>query len=160
VGVERKAEAADIGAVQSNADAGARDVNGRATITEGLGEPGDARTHAVAVAIIRNDVLVQLAAGEHADGMRSRPDQRHVPAYHVPELRQFVEIASTQESANARNARIIVDRLADAARVAEIGVHRAKLKDAETAVEVADAFLREERGAWRFQLDRDGNQQD
>src|SRR5215207_8815748 len=113
-----------------------------------LRPPGQAGLDAVAVAVAV-DVLLEGANEVRALG--TRPDDRHVAAQDVEQLRQLVERQTAHDLPDARAA---VDALDAAGRLAvlrhELGLgrrrdaHRAELEHVELAAVEADAALAEE----------------
>src|SRR5262249_31401422 len=69
---------------------------------------GDARLDRQAAAVVVG------VAGDLLDEIRARPDEAHLAAQHVPELRQLIEAGAAEESAGARDAWVVLD---DAERV-------------------------------------------
>ena len=66
-----------------------------------LPQPGDARQHEVALAMpVLELVVVAL-------GQRPRPDERHLAARDVPQLRQLVEREAPQHPSDRRHARVV-----------------------------------------------------
>src|SRR5450759_5895685 len=84
------------------------------------------------------------------DGMRPRPYQAHLPAQHVPELRQFVEAVAADDTADAGDSGVVLnfeDRALSLVAGAQlflevfgVGHHGAKLKAAEAAAFDTGAF--------------------
>jgi hypothetical protein len=99
----------------------------------------------------------QLALGVLRDLVRqrrARPDDRHLPAQDVDEVRQLVERRAAQELADPRDARVaLVDGQAGA-DVLGAGDHRAQLEDVELVAVLADAPLAVDHAAARLQPDR------
>ena len=60
--------------------------------------------------------------------MRARPDQRHVAADHIYELRQPVEAQPTQDAPQARDARIVSYCPLRPGRVGAIDMHCAEFE--------------------------------
>src|SRR5690606_35931126 len=90
-----------------------------------LREPGDARHPLVTPSLLRR------VAAEVLRQERPRPDERHVAADDVPELRQLVERERAEEPSEPRQARFV--RLAGRARP-----HRPELEQREGAGVLAD----------------------
>src|SRR2546430_2476951 len=110
----------------------------------------------------------------------ARPDERHLPAQHVPQLRQLVEARLAEHAADRRHARIGGDleesgwaRLeALATRLDELrhvlamerliraGIHGAELQHREGLHLFADARLSEEQRPGRATLDEQRDQQE
>src|SRR5579875_150646 len=105
-------------------------------------------------------LLIAELAGDHltfGNRQRTRPDKAHVPTYHVPELRQFVELPVPQYLAQPRYARVI---LAGAhALVLAARHHGAYLVDGENPAAGAEALLLEEHRPSAFQHNEQGCQQ-
>ena len=112
---------------------------------------GDAGLHAVAQHVAR-DLVLELAHERRPLGARA--DDRHVAGEHVPDLRQLVERPRAQELADARAARIVLDRPHRTARRFGVDAHRAELHDHERAAVEPHALLAVEDGA--AVLDPDG----
>src|SRR5437764_907771 len=91
-----------------------------------LGEPGDPRAHVVTSRLLGGVALEVL----HQE--RARPDERHVAAEHVPELRQLVERAGPEERAEPGEPGVV-------GLPADTGAHRAELEQRERAPLVAGA---------------------
>ena len=86
---------------------------------------------------------------------RPRPDQAHVAADDVPELRQLVERGAAEEAAGARDPAVaLVDRVAGALLLGADD-HRPQLQELEVAAVLADAGLLEEDRAAVVELDRE-----
>ena len=66
-------------------------LRGAAAATADLRQPGDAGPNHMTLKVVRHQILVYDAAGEHTRYVRTWPDQRHVAFDDVDELRQFVE---------------------------------------------------------------------
>src|SRR6266550_997852 len=110
------------------------------------GDPGP-DVEPVALALV---VLVDLVAER-----RPRPDDRHVAAHDVPELRQLVQRQPAQDPARARDSRIAaVDRVS---RAEPLGTddHRAQLEELEVDAVLADARLPVEDRPTVLELDRE-----
>ena len=75
-----------------------------------LPQAGDARQHEVALLVPVLELL------EVALRQRPRPDERHLPAQHVDELRELVERVAPQHAPDARLARVLADLEQRAAR--------------------------------------------
>jgi hypothetical protein len=85
---------------------------------------------------------------------RARPDQAHVAAHDVPELRELVEREAPQDSAGPRDPRIaFVDREARAAAL-RADLHRPQLQELELGSADPDAPLPVEDRAAVVELDR------
>src|SRR5437899_47414 len=84
------------------------------------------------------------------DGMRPRSNQAHLPAQHVPELRQFVEAVAADNTADAGDSGVVVDlegRAFSLVAIAQVflevcgvGHHGAKLVATEAAAFGAGAL--------------------
>src|SRR5262249_34175761 len=107
---------------------------------EDLPESGDPWLHREA------PPLPLVVAGDDERHLRSRADERHLAAQHVPQLRQLVEAGRAQPAPGGGDARV-----ATRGRRWRLGVgvagHCAELPHAETPAVAADALLREERRA-------------
>ena len=100
---------------------------------------------------------------------RPRPDQGHVTAHHIPELRQFVQAGATQQVADRRDARVVA-RLEERARhLIDLGqlreatvrtlVHGAELQDVEAIEMPTRAPLPVDDLPGGAELDHRGNQE-
>ena len=89
---------------------------------------------------------------------RPRPDQAHLAAHNVPQLRQLVDRAAPQEAAAARDPRVAL--VHGVAGPEPLGVlhHRAQLEQLELDAVLADALLPEEDGAAILELDGEGGE--
>src|SRR5688572_16711824 len=65
-------------------------LDGRSITELDLGPAGDARFHAVALVVVGDDAAELL---DEVWPLRPRPDEAHLAAQHVEELRQLVEAA-------------------------------------------------------------------
>ena len=83
----------------------------------------------MALEVVRHQLLVELAAGEHAGDVGPRPNQRHITANDIPKLRKLVETRTPQQSAERRDPRIALTRLRRAARIRCLDEHRAEFPD-------------------------------
>ena len=91
---------------------------------------------------------------------RARPDQRHLAAQHVDQVRQLVDRRAPQERADAGDPRVaLVDRH-PGADVLGAGDHRAQLDDLEAVPVLADAVLAVDRVAVGLQAHRGGRDGD
>ena len=115
-----------------------------------LGEAGQTRAHAMARRVVRRDHLERLAAGARARSMRPWPDQRHVAAQHVEELRQFIERCAPQEGAHTCHPLVVARCLRQPAWFRCVVAHRAELPHLEADIGEADAALAEQDGAAGF----------
>ena len=86
--------------------------------------------------------------------VRPRPDQRHLPAQHVQELRQFVDVRPPQDRAHARHARIVADGLAKPGARIIHAVHAAEFQHLDRLVVEAEARLAEQRRPARLEPDQ------
>src|SRR5205085_4283894 len=82
----------------------------------------------------------------------SRPDEAHIAANDVDELRQLVNAQLAYEATDARDARIILTR-PDRAVLFGVGAHRAKLDHPENVVVQSEALLCVENRPARIELD-------
>ena len=105
-----------------------------------LGPAGDAGLDQLA-AVIERDLPLEL--GDQVRNLWARPDQRHLPAQHVPKLRQLVDVRAAEDATDAGDA-IVVDSRPSGAVALGVHPHRAQLGDAELAAATADADLAEE----------------
>ena len=86
---------------------------------------------------------------------RTRPDDRHVAAHDVPELRQLVQRQPAQDPADTRDPRVsAVDRVPGAEPLGADD-HRAQLEELEVEAVLADARLPVEDGPTVLELDRE-----
>ena len=99
-----------------------------------------------------------LQFGHELRTLRPRADQAHVAAEHVPQLRQFIEMAGPQEAAEQGNARVAGHRPAGAGQRLAVMDHGAEFEDRERPAILADALLGVECGAARGQLDQQRGQ--
>ena len=104
---------------------------------------GDAGLDVVA-ARIKGDLSLIFAVMR--EGVRPRPDQRHVAEQHVDQLRQLVEVPAPQVPPDPRDARVVLDGLHDDLAVLGHG-HAAELEDPEAALVEAVAPLTEQNRA-------------
>ena len=91
--------------------------------------------------VLRDAVLELL---DEIGTLRPRPDDRHVAAQHVPELRQLVEIEAPQPAPDRRAARVVRRAPRRAGFVLGALVHRAELVDLERLAVEPHALLRVE----------------
>src|SRR5665213_1807318 len=101
-----------------------------------LREAGDSRPHLV------TPPLEWRVAGQILRQQRPRSDQAHVPFYHVPELRQFIETAGPQEPAEPRQPLRIRQKIAG--RIPLVG-HTAELQKQARSAPPPDSTLPEYR---------------
>src|SRR5207244_4049646 len=91
---------------------------------------------------------------------RPWPDQAHVAADHVPELRQLVEREPAQHAPDPRDARVAaVDRVARALLLGSDD-HRAELQQVEVHAAFADTRLAVEHRPAILELDRNRGQKE
>src|SRR4051794_35407043 len=115
---------------------------------------GDARPDVEAVPLPLV-VLVDLVPER-----RPRPDDRHVAAHDVPELRQLVQRQPTQDPAGTRDPRVSAVDGVPGAEPLGADDHRAQLEELEVEAVLADARLPVEHGPTVLELDRErGNGQ-
>src|SRR5258708_16633786 len=81
----------DIFQIVGDALAGLQEIADLAAQAMHLRPPGDARLYPVPGEIVADRLVVELVSRAHGDDMRPRPDDRHLAAYDVDELRQLVE---------------------------------------------------------------------
>ena len=103
-------------------------------------------------------------AGELLDVMRAfgaGPDEAHVAAQDVPELRQLIEVPAAQERPDAEQPRVAAHRaLVRVVRGGGVRRHAAQFPKCEWPVAGADAGLAEKhRAAGRLALDKPGEDQ-
>ena len=109
--------------------------------------------HLVAQHVAR-DLAAELLDEDRPLG--TRPDEAHVAAQHVPELRQLVEAGAAQEGAEARAARVVAAPSRPApSRCLGVGAHRAELEHVEDAAVEPHALLAVEDRAGGGQPDRE-----
>ena len=77
-------------------------VEGRPAAPGDLPETGDARLGVEHAAPVPGPVMLDLVRQR-----RARPNQRHLTAEHVPELRQLVEAGLSQHATERRHPRIV-----------------------------------------------------
>ena len=114
-----------------------------------LGPSGQAGAHQMTIRVARN------VTGEGLDQpglLRPGPDQAHVAAQYIHELRYFIQPGLAQPAAQAGDARVIGLRKGGGAALA--CMHGAKLPDAKRLPVAAGPPLAEEGGAGRVQPDR------
>ena len=113
---------------------------------------GEAGLHLVAQHVLRNLVLELL---DEVRPLGPRPDDRHVAAQHVPELRQLVEVRAAQEACRAASR---ADRRSlrphRPGLALGVVVHRAELDDRERLAVEAHPLLAVEHRAARGQPDQ------
>src|SRR5437660_1413740 len=100
--------------------------------------------------------MVRAVAGHFARRWRTSSHQTHLPAQHIPELWQFVNIASAQDPSKRCHSRIVTDLenvaghfvMLDQLRQLFLGrdVHCAELVEREESPIAADARLFEKHG--------------
>ena len=93
-----------------------------------------------------------------AGPQRAGPDEAHVAAQDVPQLRQLVHRGGAHEAADARDARIALDRLDRPDAGFRVRPHRSELERHERRAAEPDALLPEEHRAAVLDLDRRGEQ--
>ena len=126
----------------------------RATVAFDLSEPGHPRPHPMALMIARSERREFIAMRQR---MRARPDQRHLTAQHVPELRKLVEARPTQPTPDRREARVLdVDLFEGRARIGQ----RPEFQNQERRAEQSVSPLSKQRGPWGGRPDHGGNQQE
>src|SRR5262245_36170736 len=93
--------------------------------------------------------------GDKLRSFRTRADETHVTLEDIPQLRQFVEAAASQEPADRRHTNVaFLCRPHRARRFFGVGRHRSELMQREYAAELADALLVVQHCAWRCQPDK------
>ena len=85
--------------------------------------------------------------------MRARPDQGHLAAQHVDQLRQLVQAGAAQPASDRGDPRVVGARLHEPR--AGVVAHGAELQQLEHIVVEALARLAEQGGTGRVQPDRD-----
>jgi hypothetical protein len=114
-----------------------------------LRPPGDPRLHREAPALTLG-VLLDLDRDR-----RPRPDQRHLAAHDVNQVRQLVDREAPQQRADARDPRIVLrDRQPGADRLG-VGDHRAQLDHVERVAVLADPPLAIDHVTGRLEPDRE-----
>src|SRR5690606_9968191 len=102
---------------------------------------------------------------------RPGPDEAHIPAKNVPQLRQSIQAAPTQEGANPRYPRIVFQLVSSIPFLPQIRVfrqitfqqlltihcHRAEFPQEEVPVSLANTALLEEHGTTGIQYDGNGD---
>ena len=122
-----------------------------------LGQPRNAGPHGQALAVGRQ---LALQFREELRPFRPRPDQAHVAAQDVQQLRQFVEMRGPHEPADPRDARVAGHRPTRPRQRLAVMDHGANLINREEPAATADADLRVKGGAARGQLDDQGGRGD
>ena len=105
------------------------------------GEPGLDQQAPAPVGNSRLELFDELRS------LRPRADDRHVPAQHVPELRELVEVRPAEDAAEGRHPRIVHRGPARRAGLLGVGAHRPELVHLEQAASLAGPDLTEENGA-------------
>ena len=128
---------------------------GRVAAAADLPQPGQARLRCV---VVFDVAAIARDLGAHD---RTRPDQAHLAAQHVEQLRQLVEARAAQEAPDPGDPRIVAsasasppirrrqrDPSASTCRSTRVGVdhHDAELDAVEHAAAGADATMAIERG--------------
>src|SRR5262245_47403491 len=103
---------------------------------------GDAGLHLVAQHVLRNLVL-ELLDKEWALG--AWPDDRHVAAENIPELRQLVDVKAAEPAAEWRRTRIVVARPDRTGHILSVYEHCSELVNLEGFAVEAHALLFVER---------------
>src|SRR4051812_16049377 len=85
--------------------------------------------------------------------MRARPDQRHLAAKDVPELRQFLD-AGPANAVDSRYPQVALRRLRDDMTILRHG-HGAEFPNLELLADKPATRLPEDQAALRVQLDHD-----
>src|SRR5262252_7318504 len=88
--------------------------------------------------------------------MRPRANDRHFAQQYIHQLGELVDIRAPQNTANARHARIVLDRLLEAATIFDRR-HRSELKDLDDFIIVPMPGLAEEYGTARIKPDCERN---
>src|SRR5690606_29308965 len=109
--------------------------------------------HAMAQLVVL-DLLFQL--GDELRAFRSRPDQAHVAAQHVPQLRQLVDAYLADEAPDAGDAIVFLARPARDTILFRIRAHAAELDQGKDAVAFADPVLPVQHRRARTRFDPDG----
>lgn len=119
-----------------------------------LSPSGNAGFHRLATIIVVDELAVILVMGE---GVRARPDQRHVALENIDELRQLVDAGPAKPAADPRHPAVVALRLLNDASVLH-DFHGSELDDLEGMAVEAPAALPEEDRAAGIELDRKGNE--
>ncbi len=91
--------------------------------------------------------------------MRAWPDQRHLAAQHVEQLRQFIERKAAEERADAGNPRVVAGRLAQMPLVRCVMGHRAEFQGFEGQVAVSCSTLAKQDRARAVDANQQSDQQ-
>src|SRR6266446_3775860 len=144
--VEGQSPVLDIGEIEMHVEIE------RWTVARGdLPESGHPRLH------VQAPVVVEFVAADFVHRVRPRPHQAHLPAQHIPELREFVEAVAADESAETGDPGVI-PQLEDGAfpliacaqsllQLIGAGGHGAELVTEEAASLGAGAFRRVKGGS-------------
>ena len=128
-----------------------------------LPEAGDPRPHQSPDLGKLREVL------QHERCQRPGPDEAHLAAQDVEQLRQLVDAGPAEERPDWRHAQVTLDLMKDAAvgrrqrprvvarRHALIGDHRPELETPEPPAAIANSFVRIERRPCRRELDEESN---
>src|SRR5579883_809028 len=119
-----------------------------------LRPPRDSGLYPMAAEIAVDQLDVMLVMG---DRMRPRADQRHGSRKDVQELRQFVEAAAPQKSADPRHPRIVAPGLRHVVFARRRRAHRAELVYHEAILVEAEALLAEQHRTGAIQLHQGRN---
>src|ERR1700735_3658086 len=111
--------------------------DGRTVLILHLRPSGDSRTHGVAQDIVGGGFL-ELPAKEWAFG--TRPDQAHLTAEDIENLRQFIQASLADEPSNFGDAVVIV-RSPGGAVCLGILIHGSELEDLERLTGQTSALL-------------------
>src|SRR6516225_8477127 len=90
--------------------------------------------------------------------MRPRANDRHFAEQHIHQLRELVDIRAPQNTAEARNAGIIPDRLLEMAAILDRR-HRSEFEDLDDFIIVPVPGLAEKYGTARIKPDRERNRE-
>src|SRR5579863_641693 len=106
-------------------------------------------------------VIVRDLLAEHVHEyrpLRTRPDEAHVTADHIDKLGQLVQAVPSQETTDARHARIVL--LSPLRLVVLLGIrsHRTKLQYLEMPAAITHALLPVQDRTLGIELDRQRNQ--
>src|SRR5215510_2696839 len=102
------------------------------------------------------DLLLELFDEDRS--LRPRPDQTHLTANDVDQLRQLIDPQFANPPADARHARIALDGPNRAVRFG-VYAHRTKLDDPKYGVMESDPLLQVKDGAARIEFDGQRSQQ-
>src|SRR4051794_10811958 len=137
--VEPQRPVVDVVEVELNPVAHLVVAVGLAAKTVNLRPAGHTRLDVVTTRIERDPLFIVAVVRKRVG---PRPDQRHVAHQNVEELRDLVDVGTTQELPDFRHPRIVARRLRDNFAVVKCA-HGAKFDDAERLLVEAVAILQE-----------------